>query len=108
MRSNGARKGERNIAAAERYGVDSCRRLLADRCPDCGRVQREHPFSRHDLPVPRRCGTRPSRTGDLAIAAGCGQDLTQAETLAVGHPALAAQRLILETIDSGAPASVLT
>jgi DNA-binding transcriptional LysR family regulator len=79
------------------------RRLLANRCPDCGRVQRERPFSRHALPVPGRCGTRPSRTGDLAIPAGCGLDLTQAETLALpaGHPALAAQRLILETIDSG-------
>ena len=78
-------------------------RLLADRCPDCGRVQRERPFSRHALPVPGRCGIRPSRTGDLAIPAGCGQDLTQAETLSlpVGHPALAAQRLILETIESG-------
>lgn len=79
------------------------RRLLADRCPDCGRVQRERPFSRHALPVPGRCGTLPSRTGDIAIPAGCGQDLTRAETLRlpVGHPALDAQRLILETIESG-------
>jgi hypothetical protein len=78
-------------------------RLLADRCPECGRVQRERPFSRHALPVPGRCGIRPSRTGDLAIPSGCGQDLTRAETrrLPVGHPALAAQRLILETIESG-------
>ena len=78
-------------------------RLLADRCPDCGRVQRERPFSRHGLPVPGRCGTLPSRTGDLAIPAGCGQDLTHAETLrlSVGHPALDTQRLILETIESG-------
>jgi AraC-like DNA-binding protein len=78
-------------------------RLLADRCPDCGRVQRERPFSRHALPVPGRCGTLPSRTGDLAIPAGCGKHLTQAETLRLpaGHPALDAQRLILETIESG-------
>jgi AraC-like DNA-binding protein len=78
-------------------------RLLADRCPDCGHVQRERPFSRHALPVPGRCGTRPSRTGDLAFPAGCGQDLSQAETLSLpdGHPALAAQRLVLETIESG-------
>ena len=78
-------------------------RLLADRCEDCGRVQRERPFSRHALPVPGRCGTLPSRTGDLAIPAGCSQDLTHAETLQlpVGHPALDAQRLILETIESG-------
>ena len=78
-------------------------RLLADRCPECGRVQRERPFSRHALPVPGRCGIRPSRTGDLAIPGGCGQDLTWAETLSlpVGHPALDAQRLILETIESG-------
>jgi hypothetical protein len=53
--------------------------------------------------VPGQCGTRPSRTGDLTIPASCGQDLAQAETLSlpVGHPALAAQRLVLETIDSG-------
>jgi hypothetical protein len=78
-------------------------RLLADRCPDCGRIQRERPFSRHALPVPGRCGTLPSRTGDLAIPAGCGQDLTHAETLClpVDHPALDVQRLILETIESG-------
>lgn len=78
-------------------------RLLADRCPACGRVQRERPFSRHALPVPGQCGIRPSRTGDLAIPGGCGQNLTQAETvrLPVGHPALTAQRLILETIESG-------
>jgi TniQ/Bacterial regulatory helix-turn-helix protein, lysR family len=78
-------------------------RLLADRCPGCGRVQRERPFSRHALPVPGRCGTRPSQLADPAIPAGCGQDLTRAETLGlpVGHPALAAQRLILETIESG-------
>ncbi len=79
-------------------------RLLADRCPDCGRVQRERPFSRHALPVPGRCGALPSRTGDLAIPAGCGQDLTHTETLRlpVGHPAIDAQRLILEMIESGA------
>ena len=78
-------------------------RLLADRCPDCGRVQRERPFSRQALPVPGRCGTLPSRTGDLAIPAGCGQDLTHAESLRfpAGHSALTAQRLILETIESG-------
>jgi hypothetical protein len=78
-------------------------RLLADRCPDCGRLQRERPFSRHALPVPGRCGTLPSRTGDLAIPAGCGQDLTHAETLClpVDHPALDVQRLILKTIESG-------
>ena len=78
-------------------------RLLADRCPGCGRVQRERPFSRHALPVPGRCGIRPSRRGDPAISVGCGQDLTQAETLSLpaGHPALTAQRLVLETIESG-------
>lgn len=78
-------------------------RLLADSCPGCGRVQRERPFSRHSLPVPGRCGIRPSRFADLAIPAGCGQDLTRAETLSLpdGHPALVAQRLILETIESG-------
>ena len=78
-------------------------RLLADRCPACGSVQRERPFSRQALPVPGRCGTSPSRDGDLATPAGCGQDLTRAETLSLpaGHPAFAAQRLILETIESG-------
>ena len=40
------------------------RRLLADRCPACGSVQRERPFSRGALPVPGRCGTCPSRDGD--------------------------------------------
>ena len=78
-------------------------RLLADRCPSCGRVQRERPFSRHALPVPGRCGIRPSRYADLDVPADCGQDLSLAETLNLpaDHPALAAQRLILETIESG-------
>ena len=78
-------------------------RLLADRCPDCVRVQRERPFSRHSLPAPGRCGTHPSWRADPAIPAGCGQDLTRVETLSlpVGHPALAAQRLVLETIECG-------
>jgi TniQ protein len=79
------------------------RRLLADRCQDCGRVQRERPFSRHGFPAPGRCGTRPSWRADPAIPAGCGQDLTRAETLSLpaGHPALAAQQLVLETIETG-------
>lgn len=34
-------------------------RLLADRSPDCGRVQRERPFSRNSLPIPGQCGIRP-------------------------------------------------
>jgi hypothetical protein len=78
-------------------------RLLADRCPDCGHVQRERPFSRHSLPAPGRCGTHPSRRADPAIPAGCGKDLTSVETLSLpaSHPALAAQRLVLETIESG-------
>jgi hypothetical protein len=79
------------------------RRLLADWCPACRRVQRERPFSRRAQPLPGRCGTRPSRTGDLDIPAGCGQDLALADTLIlpVGHPTLEAQRLILETIEAG-------
>jgi hypothetical protein len=79
------------------------RRLLADWCPACRRVQRERPFSRRAQPLPGRCGIRPSRTGELDIPAGCGQDLALAETLPLpaGHPALEAQRLILETIESG-------
>jgi hypothetical protein len=78
-------------------------RLLADRCPGCKHIQREWPFSRRAQPFPGRCGIRPPRTGDLDISTGCGQDLTLAETLTlpVGHPALEAQRLILETIESG-------
>lgn len=78
-------------------------RLLADCCPACGRVQREQSFSRSAQPVPGRCGTRPSRTGDRAVPAGCGQDLALTDTLRLpdGHPVLAAQRLILETIESG-------
>jgi hypothetical protein len=78
-------------------------RLLADCCPACARVQREQSFSRSAQPVPGRCGTLPSRTGDRAVPAGCGQDLAMTGTLRLpdGHPALAAQQLILETIGSG-------
>lgn len=79
-------------------------RLLADCCPGCGCVQRKRPFSRMALPVPGRCGIRPSRFADAEALSGCGQDLSEARTLRLptGHPALAAQRLIFEVIESGA------
>lgn len=77
-------------------------RLLADCCPNCGRVQRQRPRSGIAIPRLGICGNPPSRP-DGAPSGGCGFDLTQTRTLTLptGHPALTAQDRLLEIIDSG-------
>ncbi|MEU1423618.1 TniQ family protein [Kitasatospora sp. NPDC005751] len=81
------------------------RRLLADCCPNCGRVQRERPRSGRVVPQLGICGNPPSQPG-RAISGDCGFDLTKTGTLRLpaGHPALTAQDRLLEIIESGAAA----
>ncbi|MGK4582083.1 TniQ family protein [Kitasatospora sp. HPMI-4] len=81
------------------------RRLLADCCPNCGRVQRERPRSGRVIPQLGICGNPPSQPGK-AISGGCGFDLTATRTLRLpaGHPVLTAQDRLLETIESGTAA----
>ncbi|MFF7192517.1 TniQ family protein [Streptomyces sp. NPDC008079] len=76
--------------------------LLADCCPDCGRVQRQRPCSGRVIPFPGICGNPPVAPGGPR-SGGCGFDLTQARTLQLsqGHPALKAQGRLLEIIESG-------
>ncbi|MGW2510709.1 TniQ family protein [Streptomyces scopuliridis] len=76
------------------------RRLLADRCPHCGRVPRQRPRSGRSIPRPELCGNPPIRPGG-PISAGCGADLTRASTLRLppGHPVLTAQDRAMEIID---------
>lgn len=77
-------------------------RLLADRCPECGRVPRSRPRSGKTIPRPGRCGSTPSREGG-PVSGGCGFDLARTVTLRLpaADPALAAQRQVLELIDIG-------
>ncbi|SDR39544.1 MULTISPECIES: TniQ family protein [unclassified Streptomyces] len=76
------------------------RRLLADRCPYCGRVPRQRPCSGRSVPRPELCGNPPIRPGG-PVTAGCGADLTRASTLRLppGHPVLMAQDRVMEIID---------
>ncbi|MDF3291331.1 TniQ family protein [Streptomyces silvisoli] len=77
-------------------------RLLADCCPNCGRIQRRLPRSGRLIPGLGICGNPPSRQ-DGDPSGGCGFDLTETETplLPAGHAALIAQDRLLEIIDSG-------
>ncbi|MGV9989456.1 TniQ family protein [Streptomyces sp. NPDC003374] len=76
------------------------RRLLADRCPHCGRVPRQRPRSGRSVPRPELCGNPPIRPGG-PVTAGCGTDLTRASTLRLPpeHPVLMAQDRAMEIID---------
>jgi len=81
------------------------RRLLADDCPECGRVPRYRPHPVHVVPQPGYCaGPRPGGSG-LATQR-CGAELSRAPTLALpaDHPALTAQRQLLNVIESGTAA----
>lgn len=80
-------------------------RLLADCCPRCGRVQRERPRSGWTVPQPGICGNPPT-VPDRDPSGGCGFDLTLTRTLPLpaDHPALRAQDLLLEVIESGTAA----
>lgn len=74
--------------------------LLADACPSCGRMQRirryrgEHPLHPAHCSYPATDSTARFR---------CGTDLrdTVPVRLSAGHPALTAQQLILEIIETG-------
>ncbi|MEU8512634.1 TniQ family protein [Kitasatospora sp. NPDC048722] len=77
-------------------------RLLADSCPRCRRTPRERPHHLHEVPRPGHCTT----LLDRGRRARCDHPFAATTTLPLptGHPALAAQQLILEAIESGAPA----
>jgi len=75
-------------------------RMLADCCPHCGRVPRRRPRSLRSVPDPLRCGNTPVQEGG-AVTGGCGFNLTSAEPLrlAASHPAITAQRQLLDVIE---------
>lgn len=79
------------------------RRLLADCCPDCGRVPRQRPCSGRSVPRPELCGNPPARPGG-PVTAGCGSDLRSVPTLLLppGHPVLTAQDLVMAIINTTA------
>lgn len=78
-------------------------RLLADLCPCCGKVPRLRASSRHVVPRPGLCPAPTPREGFRSMSQRCGQPLHDADTMRLGgdHPAIRAQELLYETIDSG-------
>lgn len=77
-------------------------RLLADCCTDCGRVQRQRPRSGRAIPLAAICGNPPAIPGGPRTS-GCGFDLTQTRTLqlSAAHPALMAQKRLMDIIETG-------
>ncbi len=78
------------------------RRLLADACPQCSRMQRRQPHPLQLVPRPGTCGNAASHaTG--ASPPRCSADLTTAPSLALtpGHPVLTAQQFIDDIISTG-------
>jgi hypothetical protein len=78
--------------------------LLADVCPDCGRSQRQGPTAGLTVPTPGRCAARRTEpAAERSSPARCGADLSAAplHRLATDHPAITAQRLVLEIIRAG-------
>jgi hypothetical protein len=77
-------------------------RLLADCCPNCGRVQRQRPRSGRAIPLAAICGNPPAIPGGPRTS-GCGFDLTQTCTLPLpaAHPALMAQTCLMDIIETG-------
>ena len=77
-------------------------RLLADACPQCGRMQRRQPHPQLRVPSPGSCAC-PAAHATGAIPPRCGADLAAARTLtlAPGHPVLAAQQFIDDIITAG-------
>ncbi|MBX7133429.1 MAG: TniQ family protein [Fimbriimonadaceae bacterium] len=75
--------------------------LLADSCPHCGSVPRNRRHLDSTIPNLNRCSHRASKAS-LDSASLCLTDLTGAEVplLAAGHPALDAQRIVSEIIES--------
>ena len=75
--------------------------LLADACPRCNRIQRQKGIRGLRVRHPAHCGY--AAPGAAASGPRCGADLCEAVTVcfAGGHPVLAAQRLIEDTIAAG-------
>jgi hypothetical protein len=74
--------------------------LLADACPQCGRMQRIRRSRSDRTQDPGHCGY-PAVGGTASIR--CGADLRDAPLtqLSADHPALSAQRIILDVIEAG-------
>ncbi|MEU3078539.1 TniQ family protein [Streptomyces laurentii] len=78
-------------------------RLLADTCPHCGSLQRSHPYPVAGIPQPGRCANPATNRSTGPESPRCRADLAQMPTLTLPHehPALVAQRIVSETINSG-------
>ncbi len=76
--------------------------LLADICPGCGGAQRHRTHVGAVIPRPGHCAN--PVTGPTGAPLRCGADLTAAAVtgLSHSHPALTAQRIVYDVIDTGA------
>ncbi|MFE5593071.1 LysR family transcriptional regulator [Streptomyces sp. NPDC056549] len=77
-------------------------RLLADFCPKCGSRHRKRPHPSQVIPSPGRCD-HVSKPADITPWIRCLHPLAETETMRfdAGHPALLAQRALLDVITSG-------
>lgn len=75
--------------------------LLADICPACGGAQRHRAHIGTAIPNPGRCAN--PVTGTTGAPIRCGADLTATTVTALseGHPAVTAQRIVEDVIDTG-------
>ncbi|MYX14977.1 LysR family transcriptional regulator [Streptomyces sp. SID8374] len=80
-------------------------RLLADFCPECGRIPRQRPRSGRVVPRPGQCGNPAAYKGG-PLSGGCGFDLSLTRTLRLPaeHPALRAQELLMNVIETDSAA----
>ncbi|MFF4169835.1 TniQ family protein [Streptomyces sp. NPDC001744] len=76
-------------------------RLLADCCPECGRIPRQRPRSGRVVPRPGHCGNPAAYQGG-PLSGGCGFDLSQTRTLRLpaAHRALRAQERLMNVIET--------
>ncbi|RKN56954.1 LysR family transcriptional regulator, partial [Streptomyces klenkii] len=78
------------------------RRLLADFCPKCASRHRKRPHPSHIIPSPGHCD-HASRSAETALRIRCLHPLADTETMRfeAGHPALLAQKTLLDVITTG-------
>lgn len=85
------------------FACPAHQRLLADDCPACGQPQRVRCSGQHDPPQPGYCENPIHPAGQARRHVRCGADLSHAATIVLpgDHPALRAQRLLDDLVDTG-------
>lgn len=84
------------------FACTTHQRLLADLCPHCGHIPRQHSHPVHVIPQQGLCAAPLATNGKRSTSACCHAPLTTAESWHLGpdHPALLAQLALDEIIAS--------